>query len=250
METGRPRVLIVDDDAQALEIMSLYLREIADVTTVIGGKQAIEYVQQQPVDVILLDVNMPIMNGFKVLEQFHNMKECINIPVMFVTELSGKSTVMNSIFMGSDGFLVKPVDKVTLQQKVKELYQKKNRALKQKTILAIDDDMAYLKTIDSYLRDTYNVIIINSAKLALSYLMQHRPDLILLDYQMPLYNGSSFMNMLNRQSDANPIPVIILSGVIDKEVLKDCSAYKPEACLVKPVSKEMLLENIERILKK
>ncbi len=250
MEYGRPKVLLVDDDEQDLEIMSLYLRDVADVATVNSGRQAMEYVQQYPVDVIFLDVNMPIMNGFKTLEQFHKMKECINVPVVFVTELSGKSAVMSSIFLGSDGYLVKPVDKNTLRQKLHELYQKKCQIEKQKTILAIDDDMAYLKTIDSYLRDTYNVVIINSAKLALSYLMQHRPDLILLDYQMPLYNGTSFMNMLNKKTEFAPIPVIILSGVIDKEVLRDCSAYNPEACLAKPVTKELLLENIERVLKK
>lgn len=246
----RPSVLIVDDDPYELDLMHQYLSPIADVYTALGGPRAIELVQQHAVDVIFLDVNMPIMDGFQTLEQFHNLKECINVPVVFVTGQSDRYTVMNSIIVGSDGYLLKPVHKDVIQQKTLELFQKKHREMHRKTILAIDDDMAYLKTIDSYLRDSYNVIIINSAKLALDYLMKNTPDLILLDYQMPLYNGASFMSMLNKKGNAAPIPIIILSGVIDKNVLRDCYIYSPEAYLAKPVTKEILVENIERILNK
>ena len=108
--------------------------------------------------------------------------------------------------------------------------------------------MTYLKLIDSYLHDEYHVIMINSAKLALDYLLKHTPDLILLDYQMPLYNGANVMNMIQRNPEEPQIPVIMLSGVLDKEILKKCYPCKPAACLVKPVSKEVLIENIERAL--
>lgn len=248
MENIRPNVLIVDDDVQVLETMSLYLADIAEVFTVIGGKQAVEIVQLHHMDVILLDVDMPIMDGFKTLEQFRNLKECINVPVILVTGKSDKYTVMNSICMGVDGYMVKPVDKETLRQKVMEVYQKKDRNEDRKTVLAIDDDMTYLKLVDSYLHDNYNVIMINSAKLALDYLIKHTPDVILLDYQMPLYNGANVMNMIQRNSDGPQIPVIILSGVMDREILRKCYPCKPVACLVKPVSKEVLIENIERAL--
>ncbi|WP_075718934.1 response regulator [Roseburia sp. 499] len=249
MENVRPNVLIVDDDIQALETMSLYLEDMAEVFTVTGGRQAIEFVQQHHMDVILLDVDMPGMNGFKTLEQFRNLKECINVPVVLVTGKRDKYTVMNSVVMGVDGYLVKPVDKESLSRKVTEVFEKKSSKENQKTILAIDDDMSYLKIIDSYLRDNYNVIMINSAKLALDYLIKHTPDLILLDYQMPLYNGANVMNMIQRDPEGAQIPVIILSGVMDIEVLKQCFPCNPAACLAKPVSKEVLIETIENALK-
>ena len=150
--------------------------------------------------------------------------------------------------MGVDGYMVKPVDKESLRQKVMEVYRRKDENENRKTILAIDDDMTYLKLIDSYLHDEYNVIMINSAKLALDYLLKHTPDLILLDYQMPLYNGANVMNMIQRNPEEAQIPIIMLSGVLDKEILKKCYPSKPAACLVKPVSKEVLIENIERAL--
>ncbi|MBO5371218.1 MAG: response regulator [Lachnospiraceae bacterium] len=248
MYSSQPKVLVVDDDPYELELMRTYLDPVAEVTTALGGQRALECVQQQPVDMIFLDVNMPVMNGFKTLEQLRNLKECINVPVVFVTGQNDRYSVMNSLYMGSDGYLLKPVKKEILQQKVHELCQKKDSEENRKTILAIDDDMAYLKTINNYLRSTYNVVIINSAKLALDYLMKHTPDLILLDYQMPLYNGASFLNMLNRKPDGNPIPVIVLSGTIDRAALKEFSTSNPDCFLVKPVSKEILLENIDRLL--
>lgn len=248
MENVKFRVLAVDDDEGALEIIKMYLEDIAQVATVSSGKEALQYVQDYPVDIILLDITMPVMDGFKTLEKFRNLKESINVPVVFVTGRSDRITVMNSGLMGVDGYLVKPVDKLALRQKVLEICQKRNKESSKKTILAIDDDMAYLKLINSYLCDSYNVVMINSAKLALNYLGKHIPDLILLDYKMPLYNGGNVLSMIQKNSDVRDVPVIMVSGVIDKQVLKECYPYKPAACLIKPVSREMLIENVEKAL--
>lgn len=248
MYSSQPKVLVVDDDPYELELMRTYLDPVAEVTTALGGQRALECVQQQPVDLIFMDVNMPVMNGFKTLEQLRNLKECINVPVVFVTGQNDRYSVMNSLYLGSDGYLLKPVKKEILHQKVNELCQKKTAKENRKTILAIDDDMAYLKTLNSYLRDDYTVVIINSTKLALDYLMKNTPDLILLDYQMPLYNGASFLNMINRKPNGKPMPVIVLSGTIDRSALFEFSSSNPDCFLVKPVSKETLLENISRLL--
>ena len=180
-----PNILVVDDDIQTLETLRLYLSDIARVATVLGGRQAIEYVRQYPVDIILLDVDMPIMDGFKTLEQLRNIEECINVPVILVTGKSDKYTILNSSMMGVDGFLVKPVKQEDLIKKIHEIYQINEETKNRKTILMIDDDMAYLKQLNSILQDSYNVVMINSAKLAINYLLKNRPDVILLDYQMP-----------------------------------------------------------------
>lgn len=243
-----PNVLIVDDDVQALETMSLYLKETAHVATVLSGKLALEYVQQHPVDIILLDVEMPIMDGFLTLERLRNVEACINVPVILVTSKRDKYTVLNSGIMGVDGYLAKPVTKEALNQKIAEVYQKKEKLENRKTILMIDDDMSYLKQMNSFLQEFYNVIMINSAKLALNYLLKHTPDIILLDYQMPLYNGANVMNMIQKNTPEKQVPIILLSGALNREVLQECYSYNPAACLAKPVSKEVLIENIERVL--
>ncbi|MCI5621539.1 MAG: response regulator [Lachnospiraceae bacterium] len=248
MELYRPRVLVVDDNLEAQETMRAYLEDVVYVTTAGSGRQAIEYVQDHKVDVILLDVDMPIMDGFLTLENLRKQINCVNVPVIFVTGMRDRHTVMNSLMVGSDGYLLKPVEKQMLREKVLQMYERGQKKKNKKTILAIDDDMAFLKLVDSYLRDTYNVVIINSGKLALNYLMKHTPDLILLDYQMPLYSGANLMSMFPKKEENANIPVIILSGAIDMDALKDLYAYKPAAVLAKPVTKETLLENLDKIL--
>jgi len=250
LEYGIPCVLIVDDDPEVLEVMKNYLIEDCRVATVMGGRQAIEYVQRNHVDVILLDVEMPIMDGFRTLELLRNMSECINVPIILVTGRNDRYTVLNSLCKGVDGYLVKPVNKETVLSKINEVIRHKNIERNKKTVLAIDDDMAYLKLIRRYLSDTYNVVMINSAKLAMEYLFKNIPDIILLDYQMPLYSGSTVMNMLQKHPDTQNIPVIILTGCSDVEAVKECILLNPAAYLVKPVTKEILNETIEKVFEK
>lgn len=245
---ARLNVLIIDDDMEVLETLKLYLQGIANVTIASNGRQALLHAHQQQFDIILLDIEMPVMNGFQTLEQLRNLKECINIPVIMITGKSDKYSVMNSISMGIDGYLLKPISKEELINKINEVCQKKQQYHNRKTILAIDDDMSYLKQLNSFLQEYYNVIMINSTKLALDYLTNHVPDIILLDYQMPLYNGVAMINIIHQNASYQNIPFIILSGTLDQKALLEFYPHAPAACLAKPVSKDVLLEKIEQAL--
>ena len=244
-----PRILIVDDDIQVLKIMSQYLKDIAHVDTVTGGKQALDFVTTHNIDIILLDVEMPILDGFLTLELLREVESCINVPVIMVTGKQDKHTIFNSCLKGVDGYLVKPVAKNTLIQKINEVYKKQTTVIDKKTIMLIDDDMSYLKQLNNMLQGIYNVVMINSAKLALNYLSKHTPDLIVLDYQMPLFSGAEVMNMIKQNENNADIPIIILSGALDMSAFNDCYIHKPADCLAKPVSKETLLSSIQKALK-
>lgn len=250
MENRSINVLAIDDDPAIADIIRLYLADIASVTYALNCKQALVQVRKEKFDLILLDIEMPIMNGFMTLEQLRNVKECVNVPVIMLTGKKDKYYVMNSIAMGIDGYLLKPVNKEELVGKVKEVCQKKLRKKDSLTILAIDDDMSYLKQINSFLRDYYNVIMINTTKLALDYLTHHVPDLILLDYQMPLYNGVALLNMIRQNDRVKAVPVIILSGSLNQEALLQFYAHNPAAYLAKTISKQELLDKINQVLSK
>ena len=215
-----PNVLLVDNDKHILEVMSVYLEDVATVSTVLGGHQALEFVQQHPVDVIFLDVDMPIMDGFATLEQLRNIEKCINVPIVLVTGKTDKHTILNSFVMGVDGYLAKPVSKDNLVNKLQEVYQAKTTKHDKKTVLMIDDDMSYLKQLNNMLCDSYNIIMINSAKLALNYLMKNTPDVILLDYQMPLYNGANIMNMIQ---NGIMLDLFLLNGMILVKIITQSS---------------------------
>ena len=79
------KILVVDDDPEVLDTLKLYLQDNMQVVTARSGRQAVDYMETNTVDLILLDVEMPIMNGIKTLEHIREHKEYDNIPVMFLT---------------------------------------------------------------------------------------------------------------------------------------------------------------------
>lgn len=245
-----PKILVADDDQVVLDVIKMYLNDIGEVVTVTNGKQALAYLMDNDVDVILLDVEMPAMDGFTTLKHIRNMKEGINVPVIMVTGKTDTATVLLSVKKGVDGYLAKPINKEHLVSKVKSVIEARKQTIGKLHVLAIDDDMTQLKLFHSYLQDEYHVIMINSAKLAVEYLMKHVPDIILLDYQMPLYSGAHIMGMLRKNPVTENIPVLIISGSIDKEAMQECLAYRPAGCLVKPIDRDNLKTTIKNILAK
>lgn len=242
------RILIVDDDQEVLDNLKLYLEDSMQVVTARNGRQAVEYMVANTVDIILLDVEMPIMNGFITLERLRNLKNCINIPIIMVTGKNDKSTVIKFMSKGVDDYIIKPIDKALLKEKIETVLEHRDSGEGKKTVLTVDDDMNYLKTVRGYLCDEYNVIMINSSKLAMEYLAKYVPDIILLDYHMPLYNGTAIMNLLQKENSTKDIPVVILSGNLNVEAMQECVKYNPAAYIVKPVNKEVLKDTIKRVL--
>ena len=247
---GRKNILVVDDDVEFLSVMQMYLKEIGFVQTASSGRRAVQLAQQAHFDVILLDLEMPIMDGPKTLAHLRNLDACINVPVIMITGKNDRNAVMNSLALGIDGYLLKPVSKQQVIETVNAVLEKKSIKGNKKTVVAIDDDMSYLKYINNFLKDDYHVVMINSAKLAISYLTNHTPDLILLDYQIPLFNGVALMRIIQQNSICQRIPFIILSGSLDTEALEEFLPYNPVAILAKPVEKETLLKTIRESINK
>lgn len=245
------KVLIVDDDQQVLDNLKHFLDDDMLVITARNGRQAVDYMTSNKVDIILLDVEMPIMNGFITLERLRNLKNCINIPIIMITGKNDKGTVLKCMSKGIDDYIIKPVNKSVLKEKINNILDHKPSCEGKKTVLTIDDDMNFLKTIRTHLCDEYNVIMINSSKLAMEYLSKYVPDIILLDYNMPLYNGTAVLSYLQKENNSLAIPyipVIIFSGNLDRELIQECVRYNPAAYLAKPTSKEKLKETIKRVL--
>ena len=117
-----------------------------------------------------------------------------------------------------------------------------------KHILIIDDDVSVLKTLRYHLQDTYRVSVVNSGKVALDFLLKHKPDLILLDYLMPLYNGAAVLKIIQSREDTKDIPVLFLTGQSDMSTVTECLALNPAGYIVKPISKEALLGKLESVL--
>ncbi|MBL4698812.1 MAG: response regulator [Phycisphaerales bacterium] len=115
-------VLIVDDNEQNLELLQAYLDELGgDVRVAHDGLQAIDSVDNNPPDIILLDIMMPNMSGFQVCEKLKKDPATRDIPIIMVTALNEVGDVERAIDSGADDFLTKPVNKLELLTRVRSL---------------------------------------------------------------------------------------------------------------------------------
>ena len=128
------------------------------------------------------------------------------------------------------------------------IFEPADDRLDRKHVLIIDDDVSVLKTLRYRLQDTYRVSVVNSGKVALDFLQKHKPDLILLDYLMPTYNGAAVLKTIQGSEDTKDIPVLFLTGQSDMSTVTECLALNPAGYIVKPISKEALLGKLESVL--
>lgn len=140
----------------------------------------------------------------------------------------------------------RPVDMRLLLEKVRMLTDLRAMENFKKSILVVDDDVTYLRMIHSWLKDTYRVSIVNSGMQALTWLARNPVDLVLLDYEMPVTSGPSVLEMLKSEDVTREIPVMFLTGKSDRASISKVVGLKPERYLLKTISREELLDELEQ----
>jgi len=106
-----PTILIVDDEPEVLLIMEVILSgEGYKVIKANNGKECLEIAQRESPDLILLDVYMPVMDGFKALKRLRANKRTQNIPVIFLTAVAKEAKqIEKGLLLGAEEYITKPI---------------------------------------------------------------------------------------------------------------------------------------------
>src|SRR5262245_11941404 len=116
------RVLVVDDILANVKLLEARLSaEYFDVLTAYSGPEALAVLENEHVDVVLLDVMMPGMDGFEVCRRIKSSPRTMHVPVVMVTALDQTADKVQGLEAGADDFLTKPVDDIALVTRVKNL---------------------------------------------------------------------------------------------------------------------------------
>jgi two-component system cell cycle response regulator len=181
------RVLIVDDIPTNVKLLEARLvAEYYDVVTASSGAQALDICQTQDIDIVLLDVMMPEMDGFEVCRRLKADPKNQHVPVLMITALDQTSDRVQGLEAGADDFLSKPVDDVQLLARVKSLVRLKSltdelrvRAQTSQQIAAEDA----LEAMNSISARDGSILIVDTdrrhaERLAASLSAEHKVDIL------------------------------------------------------------------------
>ena len=115
-------------------------------------------------------------------------------------------------------------------------------------ILIVDDDSRVLRLLKSYLSGRYELATAINGKVAMKFLETKETDMVLLDYEMPTENGAAVLEKIRANEKLKDLPVVFLTGVTDKNKIREVLALRPQGYLLKPVDMEKLSSTIKGIL--
>ena len=124
---GVKRIVAVDDCNIILKTLKNMLdKEAYDVHPFSSGRRALQFLMQkdQIPDLIILDIEMPEMNGYVMLERIKKMEHLENVPIIFLTANNEKKQVVKAVTGGANDYVVKPLDKDILMKKIRSLLKK------------------------------------------------------------------------------------------------------------------------------
>ncbi len=119
-----------------------------------------------------------------------------------------------------------------------------------KKVLVVDDSGTTLRNVKNWLEQKYQVILANSATMALKYLTLNKPDLILLDYEMPVCDGKQLMEMLRADEDYSKVPIFFLTGKNDRESIAQVTVLRPAGYLLKTLPPAQIVKAIDDFFEK
>ena len=244
----RPKILVVEDNRDLALLLRRQLESEGYEVLLAGtGEDALWLAKESHPQLIILDIMLPDMNGFAVLELLKRNPVTSAIPVVIVSVLTDTE---KGYALGAVDYLVKPFAEEQLLGVVRQAMASSGQAGPNKLLVA-DDDPEVLAALQAALSlHGYEVSTVLNGQEVLNQVHEFQPDVILLDTKMPGMDGYEVIRRLKSEEATSPIPVIVLtSSPVDKErdrgrVLgKDIIRY-----LSKPLSIELLIREIKKTI--
>ena len=201
-----PRILVVDDDAGARELLfRLLSKEGFSVTCCSHAEDAVDRARELKPDTILLDVMMPGMDGWAVLQALRRDPDTADIPIIMQTLLDAEHVALS---LGADGYLRKPLRKAGLLAALSAV-----RSDGRRTVMVVDDDAATRERMARVLRrDGWSVAHFPDGATAMEALETVQPDLILVDLVMPVMDGHAFIRELRKDERWRRTPIVVMTA--------------------------------------
>lgn len=119
MDINKKEIVAVDDSSIVLKMLTKVLGVKYDMHVFNGGKRALQYLKERTPDLIILDIDMPEINGYEMLKMIKEKDHLKEVPVIFLTSNSDKNHVVKAVAGGAKDYVVKPIDEDIMMEKVR-----------------------------------------------------------------------------------------------------------------------------------
>ncbi len=197
-------------------------------------------------DVFLLYLPTDIMDHEDMLGSFTKVCASLNEKqskvitigeTQYQRELKAKVPALNAYM-----WLNRPVEMDVLIPAIEKVNAEGNISSEKKRILIVDDDPSYAGMVREWIKEEYQTDIVTAGMQAIKFLLKHKVDIILLDYEMPIVDGPQVLQMLRQEEATANIPVIFLTGIGTKEAVSRVMSLKPDGYVLKSTTRDNLLK--------
>jgi HAMP domain-containing protein/CheY-like chemotaxis protein/signal transduction histidine kinase len=262
-QSGRKRLLVVEDNAaEQMSIQELLVHDDIEVKAVASGEEAMALLQAETFDCVVLDLTLPDISGFEILERFRDTPSLRDLPVVVFTgkELTPEEdarlrTLARSVVVKGVESPERLLDETALflhrvvadlppeKQKMLDRLHHSDDALLGQEVLVVDDDVRNIFALSSVLeRRGMTVLTAGTGREAIATL-ESKPDvaIVLMDIMMPEMDGYETMQVIRQNPSFRRLPIIALTAKAMKGDREKCLEAGASEYLAKPVNTEQLL---------
>ena len=245
----KKKIVLVDDVNFFLLSTKSRLEKFYDVYTAQSMEMLFELLEKIQPDLILLDVNMPEVDGFQTIQKLSEDERYNDIPVIFLTGRDDKASMIKGIELGAADFVVKPITEKVLREHIELQLNPSLKVDSMPIILAVDDSPSVLQTVNHALSDKYTVRTLAQPENLVQLLTKIIPDLFILDYKMPILSGFDLIQIIRSFPEHKDTPIMILTS--ERSIDHITAAMHLGACdfIIKPFDNDVLRKKIEAQLK-
>lgn len=251
-------ILVIEDNDRNRKLVNDVLENAGfRVLVARTGAEGIVQAREHQPDLILLDVGLPDDDGVIVLGKLRGDPDVPSVPVVAVTAYAMSGDRENLLRSGFDGYIAKPIDVRTFAMEVAGYLGTSPTTTtttndvepSDVSILVVDDTPANVRLLEEMLvARNYGVLVATTGAEALDAVRRHRPDLVLLDVQLPDFDGFEVCRQLRADRTTATLPVVMVTASVGQERVKalQCGA---DDFLSKPFDQAELFARIASLVK-
>jgi len=251
---NKRKIIYVDDVSYSLITVKNRLSDHYEIFPAESVVKMYELLSFFKPDLILLDVNMPDIDGYEAIKGLKSSDKYGGIPVVFLTGKSDRESVVKGLSLGAADYVIKPFSATKLIESIETILnpdEPKEESFEDEDgnkppVLVVDDVSSMLRAMQYALQDRYKVFILSKSEDVMDFLRTKKPELIVLDYLMPVLNGFDLIPMIRTLPEHKETPIIIITTEGTHDHVSEAMSIGASDFIVKPFKPKELNDKVGR----